>query len=655
MDPDCFGRYNDIYCQDIVSPEGSNLPTPWASGVICSIKNGSSFCDFNYVVTNPEECEGLPPTSPAALALPGYHPREAPPEWSCDPLRYWDGNICDCGCGVIDPDCGYQLRSCDDQTWNPAYTQIFCNGLQSPTDLIYCRLETASCTTLPPGLARGAQSKWTCIPEVFNEISINEFDYDCNCACGVMDPDCLYDFNQIVCDGGVEVGTVRYPRNQGINCRMGPDSVYCEGVVYSKFEFPEGIKQTVIALVSISISFCVIVLTLIFKYRSYPSVQSNGFVFSALSIAGAVLFCLSPLLFVVELTSPVCTLRNWALPLSFNLMFGPYFFNTYRILHIFHAQDNQVEKLTDSKLIFRVGLFFLGQVGINCASGEGGYSMSESSVCHYMQINPHEMSYYNCCSVTASHIISSFIYEGLLLFWGIQLASASRKLPERFNNSSPIAAVLVFNICYLSVFLPVDILIPNNSPAILVWLRCMGIFVGVWLSLVFIFIPRLLQAWDYQTSLSVKTRPPDGVDSPEQREANKSSEFSGDSYERNTTPPSLHSSLPVTAGDDARVAKVQGSQPPSVEMENYPRPPSTDAENAVNLILNLDQKSIERCKKPRMHPRPSRKKTGQLQHLEHLLNLRLQATNNAPPATETKSTCQSEVSGSIPESQCPQP
>jgi hypothetical protein len=88
---------------------------------------------------------------------------------------------------VIDPDCGYTLASCDDQTWNPLYTSLECEGKSVGVDQMFCRLESSTCFGLPTGLARGRVGNWQCIPDVYNELadpgtSLN----DCDCNCGGM-------------------------------------------------------------------------------------------------------------------------------------------------------------------------------------------------------------------------------------------------------------------------------------------------------------------------------------------------------------------------------------------------------------------------------------------------------------------------------------
>ena len=213
LDPDCMGNFDNIYCSDEVDSSGNPVPIIWGHGVECGVTNHIVSCqraDQGNAYVAPV-CPQLPPSSPAQIStLEGvsYSFGNPPPAWTCAVSLYYEvsnGSMtasCDCGCGVIDPDCGYSLVSCDDQTWNPRYSTLHCDGNQVDTDILYCRLESATCQVLPPGLQRGSTSEWTCIPDVYSELSdpgtsLN----DCDCNCGGMDPDCFLPFNDIYCPG----------------------------------------------------------------------------------------------------------------------------------------------------------------------------------------------------------------------------------------------------------------------------------------------------------------------------------------------------------------------------------------------------------------------------------------------------------------------
>lgn len=92
---------------------------------------------------------------------------EAPPpaDWSCDAERYEDGEICDCGCGLADPDCG-QAEGCTE----PGCQADACNHC-TDTD------------GAPASCAGEVPSGWSCDPLAYG-------DGTCTCGCGVTDVDC---------------------------------------------------------------------------------------------------------------------------------------------------------------------------------------------------------------------------------------------------------------------------------------------------------------------------------------------------------------------------------------------------------------------------------------------------------------------------------
>ena len=197
VDPDCQAKFNDIYCVGIVDEvSGAPLPIPRSSNLECLVTSAGTACagkeDEVKAMEGPEPvvCPQLPATSPRKLNRGSWN--KPPYGWTCEPERYYQLDcpynatiVCDCGCGIIDPDCGFEVTSCDKQEWKPEYTKLRCDGKSQPMDMLYCRLESATCQPLPPGLAKGATSAWTCIPDVYSELSdpgtsLN----DCDCNCG---------------------------------------------------------------------------------------------------------------------------------------------------------------------------------------------------------------------------------------------------------------------------------------------------------------------------------------------------------------------------------------------------------------------------------------------------------------------------------------
>ena len=160
----------------------SPLGIPRSQGAVCHVEaGGHATCgvreESKEVVVASVSCPQLPPTSPSQLARGTWS--KPPVGWTCPPELYYQLDCpfvinvtCDCGCGIIDPDCGFEITDCEHQKWEPKYERLKCNGVQQDMGLYYCRLESASCQALPPGLAKGATSTWTCIPDVYKYVAM---------------------------------------------------------------------------------------------------------------------------------------------------------------------------------------------------------------------------------------------------------------------------------------------------------------------------------------------------------------------------------------------------------------------------------------------------------------------------------------------------
>ncbi len=162
-----------------------------------------------------------------------------PAGWTCNSTYYNDGD-CDCGCGVQDPDCATALVAdcvyCSD---TGSCSSVGCPGAIDPTDNSKCVAPTlentaAACADMldndqdgsvdcsdsdcaaMPGCAENTDAAcsdmldndgdfaidcedtdcqghpgcapvaWTCDPTYYN----SGFTMDCDCGCGVVDPDC---------------------------------------------------------------------------------------------------------------------------------------------------------------------------------------------------------------------------------------------------------------------------------------------------------------------------------------------------------------------------------------------------------------------------------------------------------------------------------
>lgn len=90
-------------------------------------------------------------------------------DWTCDPAYYGTGDGCDCGCGLVDPDCADEdIATCEWCNNEGSCSDFACEGDIDPDDV-------SSCLEAPEG--------WTCLASLYG-------DDTCHCGCGIQDADC---------------------------------------------------------------------------------------------------------------------------------------------------------------------------------------------------------------------------------------------------------------------------------------------------------------------------------------------------------------------------------------------------------------------------------------------------------------------------------
>jgi hypothetical protein len=133
LDPDC---------------KGSNLDA-------CDVCNAPGSC-------NGAECPGRIDGTDTTTCVP------TPNNWTCLPEKYADEKKCDCGCGVIDPDCHDEtVGSCDTCWQSGSCANALCPSSIAPGDNAHCQLP----------------ADWKCY-------SLYYGDNNCDCGCGAVDIDC---------------------------------------------------------------------------------------------------------------------------------------------------------------------------------------------------------------------------------------------------------------------------------------------------------------------------------------------------------------------------------------------------------------------------------------------------------------------------------
>jgi hypothetical protein len=128
------------------------------------------------------------------------------PGWTCDIGAYQDG-VCNCGCGVPDPDCGStpSLDACkvNNNTGSCAVARE--NAHPTGFDLVYwlSPSDPSKCVTIP--------ATWTCYPNFYGDPQ-----GFCDCGCGAKDSDCPT-LNSTDCFSSGDPGSCAPPINNPVH------------------------------------------------------------------------------------------------------------------------------------------------------------------------------------------------------------------------------------------------------------------------------------------------------------------------------------------------------------------------------------------------------------------------------------------------------
>jgi hypothetical protein len=202
---------------------GEGCTTPGCRTNACDVRHGCDASGPNPITSAEDTCAG-----------------SLPSQWKCPWSAYGSGDGCDCGCGLIDPDCGGM--GCTDALCSDAA----CDSCNDKFGRPY------SCEATAAGWSMGSVDGEYCSAVHYGTAD------GCDCGCGVPDPDCgdegcvgtgCYDAQCVRCTadpGGKETGCIppgdpavqwdangckaeNYGTGDGCDCGCGAPDPDCDG------------------------------------------------------------------------------------------------------------------------------------------------------------------------------------------------------------------------------------------------------------------------------------------------------------------------------------------------------------------------------------------------------------------------------------------
>ena len=238
-------------------------------------------------------------------------------------------------------------------------------------------------------------------------------------------------------------------------------------------------------------SLCLL-LAMVFLYyaRAVPKVKAASPLFLFLILVGCQLALVAVLLPVAQqpsTSSSTCAAYAYTLSVGFTLAVSSLVVKTWRIARIFDRRKIKVRVITDRSLLVPVAALVAADIVFN-AIWLGVDPLLPTD----FTSSSNELLHYTACSSSDTLLwyALTFVPKGVLLAYGVVLASQVRNVPSAFNESKWIG-VAVYNIAFCSVILLAILLLLTSSPASVYVIRSIGV---IWCVLVtggLLLLPKL--------------------------------------------------------------------------------------------------------------------------------------------------------------------
>ena len=239
------------------------------------------------------------------------------------------------------------------------------------------------------------------------------------------------------------------PAAAAIDTFVYPMPKWEERVFSPKWGSPAEIAGTVIILIGVAVVIGWAIFLIV--YWNDDIIVAASPIFCVIILAGCLAVCLSLFTWMPgTVSSSVCMLRVWLLPIGFMLMFGALLAKTYRIHKIFTADSLSTFGISTAQVVIWVSIIVGVKVGFSIITTSVS---SIKAVIHTVDPIRPSKSYYVCTFPLAAKIVFGFdmAYAACLLTWGSYLAFKVRKVKRAQYDESNVIAFSIYNVFFFAV------------------------------------------------------------------------------------------------------------------------------------------------------------------------------------------------------------
>ncbi|XP_077991273.1 metabotropic glutamate receptor 3-like [Glandiceps talaboti] len=294
---------------------------------------------------------------------------------------------------------------------------------------------------------------WECFKCAENEISINNSKCE-NCP------------------------TLSWPNADFTKCEPMPS-------MYLRWSDALGIGLTTLA--SLGTVSTIFISILYIKHRNSALIKASGRELSSMILLGALLCYLMVYLFIGKPSDVTCVMCRLGFTLSCILLYGPLLTKVNRIYRIFKAGKKSTKPpilISPRSQVVIASVLIMTQVAISII-----FVIYEPTGVVAVQSLTRERTVELLCTIPTSEIITSSVYNTILIVLCCFYAVKTRLLPDNYNESRFIALCVYTTLVVSLAFMPTYFAISDSSMRVAI--LSLAIMLNATIALVFLYVPKI--------------------------------------------------------------------------------------------------------------------------------------------------------------------
>lgn len=262
--------------------------------------------------------------------------------------------------------------------------------------------------------------------------------------------------------------------------------------VFTYHQYGSSLEWAVNAITIMCLIATFVIIIILWSFRGHPSIKAISPTFCYLYSSGHMMVMGSIFVWSLQETVTTCQTKIWLLLLGYWIQNGSQFVKIYRLMRIFFQEDFKVQKLSNLRLLFVVG------IGIGLLSCYTMLWLYTSGVTiNTVVVDPLRPIYnVQTCSTPTGWLIGALVITCLPILFNFMVAFRTRNIEPKFNESISMAISIFITGFIVTIVVLLQWSLSSLSALYVV--RSFGILLSSVGSMITMFATRFVSIYNHQ-------------------------------------------------------------------------------------------------------------------------------------------------------------